>query len=64
MCIRDRGNVVIPRSLNPERVASNIYFAPLTKNEMKSLDDFGVNTPHRYIGTDMAGVIPGFTHGC
>lgn len=56
-----KGTVVIPRSLNPVRIASCIEFAPLTKEEITMLDDIGKNEPIRYIDEFFASSIPGFT---
>lgn len=56
-----KGTVVIPRSLNPIRIASSIEFVPLTENEINSLDKIGVDNPIRFIDEFFTPTIPGFT---
>ncbi|CAL9732613.1 D-arabinose dehydrogenase [NAD(P)+] heavy chain [Monosporozyma unispora] len=56
-----KGTVVIPRSLNPVRIAGCIEFAPLTEEEINKLDDIGKKDPVRYIDEFFAPSIPGFT---
>lgn len=56
-----KGIVVIPRSLNPVRIAGCIEFAPLTEKEIDQLDSIGIKDPVRYIDEFFATSIPGFT---
>lgn len=56
-----RGTVVIPRSLNPARIASSIGFVPLTEAELHSLDKIGIENPERFIDESFTVGIPGFT---
>ena len=56
-----KGNIVIPRSLNPVRLANNVDFAFLSEEELAALDKIGTTDPYRYIDEDFAVVVPGFT---
>lgn len=56
-----KGNLVIPRSLNPTRIATNVGFLFLTKEDLEALDSVGKTDPYRYIDEDFAAVVPGFT---
>ncbi|CCF59169.1 hypothetical protein KAFR_0G01350 [Kazachstania africana CBS 2517] len=55
-----KGNTVIPRSLNPVRIASTIEFAPFTQEELKQLDNVGIEEPARFVDAAFAQQIPGF----
>lgn len=55
------GNIVIPRSINPVRISSNIQFVPLLKEEVEKLSDIGVKNPKRYIDESWNAIVPGFT---
>lgn len=56
-----QGNVVIPRSLNSVRIASNVEFAPLSKEDLNRLIDLGRNDPKRYIDEPWNAIVPGFS---
>ncbi|CCH42681.1 Aldo-keto reductase family 1 member [Wickerhamomyces ciferrii] len=55
------GRIVLPRSSNAERVKTFIELAPLTEDELKELDQLGIDNPKRFINDDW-GVPLGFEH--
>ncbi|CCK72571.1 D-arabinose 1-dehydrogenase (NAD(P)(+)) ARA1 KNAG_0K02070 [Huiozyma naganishii CBS 8797] len=58
-----KGSFVIPRSLNPVRLAGCVNFVTLTEGELDQLDDIGRKDSIRYIDGSFAKTIPGFTGG-
>ncbi|KAL6937457.1 hypothetical protein ACO0RG_003964 [Hanseniaspora osmophila] len=56
-----KGIVVIPRSLNGERIKSNIYYKKLSKEQIDLIDNIGKTDPYRHIDEDFAAPLPGFT---
>ncbi|CCD22854.1 D-arabinose 1-dehydrogenase (NAD(P)(+)) ARA1 NDAI_0A07000 [Naumovozyma dairenensis CBS 421] len=56
-----KGNVVLPRSLNPKRIAANVSFAKLTDDDLSKLDQVGIDEPNRFIDEFFTSEIPGFT---
>ncbi|QLL34350.1 hypothetical protein HG536_0G02090 [Torulaspora globosa] len=56
-----QGSFVVPRSVNSVRIASNIEFAPLSKEDIDKLSDLGRTDPKRYINEEWNKVVPGFT---
>ncbi|GAV52266.1 hypothetical protein ZYGR_0AG02570 [Zygosaccharomyces rouxii] len=56
-----QGHAVASRSLNTMRIASNIEFAPLTEEELDSLDQLGVTEPKRFVNEKWNAIVPGFT---
>ncbi|SCU80759.1 LADA_0B09362g1_1 [Lachancea dasiensis] len=55
-----QGIVVVPRSVNPKNIVSNIEFVPLTKDDIKTLNHIGLADPKRFRDEPFAGSIPGF----
>lgn len=53
--------VVIPRSLNVERIAKLTSYYDLTEEDVAAIDQIGVNNAYRHIDEDFAAVLPGFT---
>lgn len=56
-----QGNVVASRSLNTMRIASNIEFAPLSKEDLDNLDQLGVEQSKRFVNEKWNAIVPGFT---
>ncbi|QLG74992.1 hypothetical protein HG535_0H03190 [Zygotorulaspora mrakii] len=56
-----QGNIVIPRSLNPTRISSNIQFVALSAEDISRLNDIGVQDPKRYVDEKWNVIVPGFT---
>ncbi|CAI4037384.1 hypothetical protein SMKI_02G2590 [Saccharomyces mikatae IFO 1815] len=56
-----QGTIVIPRSLNPVRISSNIEFVCLTKDELQELNEFGEKYPVRFMDVPSVAILPGFT---
>ncbi|GME86260.1 unnamed protein product [Ambrosiozyma monospora] len=48
------GRFVAPRSTNVERVAKGFKSVPLTTDDLKALDQEGIDHPHRYINPGFA----------
>lgn len=55
-----QGTIVIPRSLNSTRIASNLEFVPLSEEDVNKLNEFGQKNKKRYINGAVSSVIPGF----
>ncbi|SCU91306.1 LAFA_0F02982g1_1 [Lachancea sp. 'fantastica'] len=55
-----QGQVVVPRSVNPKNIVSNIEFVPLTKQDIASLTQYGLENPKRFRDEPFAVSIPGF----
>ncbi|SCW01544.1 LAFE_0E02014g1_1 [Lachancea fermentati] len=55
-----QGVVVVPRSLNPTRIAGNIEFVPLTEEELDRLNKFGIGRERRYRDEQFSSCIPTF----
>ncbi|KAL6928687.1 hypothetical protein ACO0SA_002016 [Hanseniaspora valbyensis] len=53
--------VVIPRSLNLQRVAKMKYYYDLTDDEVAKIDQIGIDKPYRHIDEDFTAILPGFT---
>ncbi|XBW36838.1 hypothetical protein QEN19_002417 [Hanseniaspora menglaensis] len=53
--------VVIPRSLNPKRIATMKYYYDLPSEDIAKIDNIGVTKPFRHIDEDFAAILPGFT---
>lgn len=56
-----QGTMVIPRSLNPTRIASNLEFVPLSLEDIEKLNEFGKRNRKRHINGDFVAGIPTFT---
>ncbi|SJM83377.1 probable D-arabinose dehydrogenase [NAD(P)+] heavy chain [Zygosaccharomyces bailii] len=56
-----QGHLVIARSLNNARIASNMEFATLTEEDLDKLDNLGVTEPKRYVDEKWNAIVPGFT---
>lgn len=56
-----QGNTVVPRSINSVRIASNIEFVPLSKEDLDKLRELGHTDPKRYINESWNSAVPGFS---
>lgn len=54
-------HVVIPRSLNPERIAKIKNYYELPEEAIAKIDQIGIDKPFRHIDEDFTSVLPGFT---
>ncbi|CDO94456.1 unnamed protein product [Kluyveromyces dobzhanskii CBS 2104] len=55
-----QGTIVIPRSLNPTRIASNLEFVPLSAEDVRRLNEYGETNKKRFINGPVSSIIPGF----
>lgn len=55
-----QGTIVIPRSLNPTRIAANKSFIPLSEEDINKLNEFGKQNRKRLINSPTFAVIPSF----
>lgn len=56
-----QGTIVIPRSLNLDRISKGLGFVPLTKEELDKLNQYGAEHEYRYIDEAFCVCVPGFT---
>ncbi|KAM3164588.1 D-arabinose dehydrogenase [NAD(P)+] heavy chain [Lachancea thermotolerans] len=55
-----QGVVSVPRSVNPKHIASNVQFVALSKEDIDTLNKFGVENTKRIVDEPFAAAIPGF----